>query len=335
MNILLTGGTGYIGSHTAAALSKRGHNVVLFDNLCNSRAEVVDRLSEIAGKPQHFIQGDVLDASLLEATLMKYQIDAVIHFAGLKAVGESVNHPLDYYESNVQGSINLLKTMGRLNIKNLVFSSSATVYGEPKYLPFDESHPTSVSNPYGRTKLNVEEMLQDLTCSDPDWSIVSLRYFNPVGADESGLIGEDPQGIPNNLMPFIAGVAIGRYPHLSIYGGDYPTEDGTCVRDYIHVTDLAAGHCAALDYLEKQTGWQAINLGAGRGVSVLEILRAFEKVSGKKIPFKIVGRREGDVAAYYADATKAYNMLGWRTTKSLEDMCISAWNYIQKQSAQK
>jgi len=327
MNILLTGGTGYIGSHTAVVLTQLGHKVVLFDNLSNSSEWVVQRLEQITEVKTPFIKGDVRDSELLLNTLKNYGIDAVIHFAGLKSVGESVNQPIEYYANNVQGTIVLLQAMQSAGVKNLVFSSSATVYGEPKYLPLDERHPTSATNPYGRSKLHIEEMLNEIAKSDNDWRIACLRYFNPVGAHESGLIGENPRGVPNNLMPYIAQVAAGLRTELNVFGGDYPTKDGTGVRDYIHVIDLAEGHAAALTYLSKATGYQAINLGTGNGYSVFDMVNAFEKTSGCKIPYKVVSRREGDVAACYADPGKARELLSWSAKRGLEDMCASTWRF--------
>ena len=276
MKLLLTGGTGYIGSHTAVVLSQAGHEVVLLDNLCNSKASVLTRLQTIVGKPLPFVQADVRDTEQVTHTLKTHGIQAVIHFAGLKAVGESVAKPLDYFANNVQGTVSLLQAMQTAQVHQLVFSSSATVYGEPQYLPLDEQHPTSATNPYGRTKLHIEEMLHDLAVSNPAWGVVCLRYFNPVGAHDSGLIGEDPNGIPNNLMPFVAQVAAGLRPALQVFGNDYDTPDGTGVRDYIHVMDLAHGHLAAVDFLQKQVGWHAINLGTGQGYSVLDMVRAME-----------------------------------------------------------
>jgi UDP-glucose 4-epimerase len=327
MNILLTGGTGYIGSHTAVVLTQLGHKVVLFDNLSNSSEWVVQRLEQITEVKTPFIKGDVRDSELLLNSLKNYGIDAVIHFAGLKSVGESVNQPIEYYANNVQGTIVLLQAMQSAGVKNLVFSSSATVYGEPKYLPLDERHPTSATNPYGRSKLHIEEMLNEIAKSDNDWRIACLRYFNPVGAHESGLIGENPRGVPNNLMPYIAQVAAGLRTELNVFGGDYPTKDGTGVRDYIHVIDLAEGHAAALTYLSKATGYQAINLGTGNGYSVFDMVNAFEKTSGCKIPYKVVARREGDVAACYADPGKARELLSWSAKRGLEDMCASTWRF--------
>lgn len=332
MNILLTGGTGYIGSHTAVALAQSGHDVTLLDNLSNSDVCVVDRISGIVGKRPFFAQGDVRDTALVRELLKARAIDAVIHFAGLKAVGESVEHPVDYYANNVQGTISLLQAMQAESARSLIFSSSATVYGVPQYLPYDENHPTRAINPYGRTKLHVEEILHDVAQSDASWRIACLRYFNPVGAHESGLIGEDPRGIPNNLMPFIAQVAIGKRSELKVFGDDYPTPDGTGVRDYIHVMDLAEGHVAALGYLSGHAGWSAVNLGTGQGYSVLEVVQAFERANGCAIPYAIAPRRSGDLPAYYASAEQAHKLLGWSAKRSLDDMCASTWRYYQNRS---
>lgn len=325
MNVLLTGGTGYIGSHTAVTLAEAGHRVTLFDNLCNSQRDVVSRLEKITGQAITFVEGDVRDTALLSTTLRQHKIDAVIHFAGLKAVADSVAHPVDYFATNVQGSISLLQAMQANHIKTLVFSSSATVYGVPQYLPYDEAHPTNAINPYGRTKLHVEGMLSDLAASDPVWSIAVLRYFNPVGAHNSALIGELPNGVPNNLMPYLVQVASGRLRELRVFGGDYETRDGTGERDYIHVMDLAEGHLAALDFLSEHTGWHAFNLGTGNSTSVLELVHTFESVTGKAIPVKIVERRAGDLPAYYAKPAKAHQVLGWKAKRGVKEMCLSAW----------
>lgn len=329
MNILLTGGTGYIGSHTAVVLSQLGHKVVLFDNLSNSNKTVVERLAQITNQQFPFVNGDVRDTNLLKNTLSSHSIDAVIHFAGLKAVGESVAKPVDYYANNVQGTVSLLQAMQAQYIKTLVFSSSATVYGKPQYLPLDENQPTSATNPYGRSKLHIEEMLNDLATSAPEWRIACLRYFNPVGAHESGLIGENPSGIPNNLMPYIAQVAAGQRVELSIFGNDYPTPDGTGVRDYIHVMDLAEGHAAALSFLSQTTGWHAVNIGTGKGYSVLEMVQAFESVCGKKLSYRMSPRRAGDVAECYSNPAKASELLKWTAKRSLGDMCESTWRFQQ------
>lgn len=327
MNILLTGGTGYIGSHTAVVLVEAGHKVVLFDNLSNSRRDVVDRLEKITNQSIPFVDGDVRDTSLLSKTIKDYQVDAVIHFAGLKAVGESVEKPIEYFDNNVGGTISLLEAMQENQLKTLVFSSSATVYGEPQYLPIDEKHPTSASNPYGRTKLHIEEMLQDLASSDEGWYIACLRYFNPVGAHESGLIGESPNGTPNNLMPFVSQVAAGKRAKVNVFGDDYPTVDGTGVRDYIHVLDLASGHLAAINFLAGTKGWHAINLGTGYGSSVLEMISQFASSSSRSVPYEVVGRRPGDVASCYASAEKAEKLLKWKATRDLKSMCSSAWKW--------
>jgi UDP-glucose 4-epimerase len=325
--MLLTGGAGYIGSHSAVVLSQAGHEVVLLDNFYNSNPSVLMRLERILGKALPCIEGDVRDTALVAKILQDYKIDAVIHFAGLKAVGESAENPIEYYANNVQGTISMLEAMKFANIKTLIFSSSATVYGAPQYLPIDEDHPTSATNAYGRSKLHIEEMLEDVANSDLDWKIVCLRYFNPVGAHESGLIGEDPSGTPNNLMPFIAQVAAGIQPHLNIYGNNYPTVDGTGVRDYIHVIDLAEGHLAALDYVNKHTGSIAINLGTGFGVSVMEMISSYQNVIDNKVSFKVVGRRPGDISSCYASVDRAKNLLNWTAKKNLIDMCLSSWKW--------
>lgn len=328
MRVLLTGGAGYIGSHTAVALAATGHEVVCLDNFSNSRPEVMDRLESIAGHSIPLIVGDIRDRALLERSIRSHAIDAVIHLAGLKAVGEAVANPLIYYDNNVRGTLSLIEAMIRSSVKTLVFSSSATVYGEPHYLPLDEVHPTSATNPYGRTKLITEGMLTDIAAADSDWRIAVLRYFNPVGAHESGLIGEDPNGVPNNLMPFISRVASGRLERLSVFGGDYNTPDGTGVRDYIHVTDLAAGHLAALRAISNLSNpistW---NLGTGRGYSVLELVRAFERVNGVTVPYQIADRRPGDVASCYASPEKAKAELGWEAALGLDEMCASTWRF--------
>lgn len=328
MNILLTGGTGYIGSHTAAVLVNAGHHVVLYDNLSNSNTDVLGRLETITGQALPFVQGDIRDEGLMRSTLVEHRIDAVIHFAGLKAVGESVAQPLMYYDNNVAGTLSMLKAMQQAGVKQLVFSSSATVYGDPRYLPIDEAHPTGATNPYGRTKLHIEGMLSDLAHAQPDWRIISLRYFNPAGAHESGLIGENPNGIPNNLMPYISRVAKGKLPQLQVFGSDYDTPDGTGVRDYIHVVDLAEGHLAALQVLGSLPhAFEAVNLGTGQGYSVLDMVRAYEDANGCKVPYALVGRRPGDVASCYAKVDKAWTLLGWRARRSLFDMCLSAGNF--------
>lgn len=327
MKVLLTGGTGYIGSHAAVALLDAGHEVILYDNLSNSQRDVVDRVARISNKPVDFVQGDIRDTELLVQVMQQHGVEAVMHFAGLKAVGESVQKPVEYYANNVQGTISLLQAMQRCKVFTMVFSSSATVYGDPQYLPLDEEHPTSATNPYGRTKLHIEEMLREVAQSSPDWRFVCLRYFNPVGAHASALIGEKPNGIPNNLMPYIAQVAHGERTHLNVFGNDYDTPDGTGVRDYIHVVDLAEGHLAALDYAQQHAGWHAINLGTGQGNSVLEMVQAFAKASGQQIPYEIMPRRSGDVAACYARTDKAEQALGWKATRTLQDMCESTWRW--------
>ncbi len=323
--IFVTGGAGYIGSHTCVELLKAGYELVVYDNLSNSSSEALRRVEQISSKPLSFIQGDIRDATRLEEAMKG--CEAVIHFAGLKAVGESVQKPLKYYDNNVGGTIRLLETMQKLGIRAIVFSSSATVYGEPEFLPFSEEHPLRTTNPYAQSKLVIEEMLRDIYRADPSWRIAILRYFNPVGAHESGLIGEDPQGVPNNLMPYIAQVAVGRREHLQIFGGDYDTHDGTGVRDYLHVVDLARGHLAALRLLKRGAICEAINLGTGEGYSVLDVLKAFERVSGVKIPYKIVDRRPGDIAAFYSDPSKAKEMLGWEACYNLEKMCEDTWRW--------
>ena len=332
MNILLTGGLGFIGSHTATVLAAEGHEVVIIDNLCNSQRQTLDSLECITGKKLPFYEGDVRDVPLLKEILKKHHIECVIHFAGLKSVAESGADPLKYFDNNVGGSIALIEAMQAANVKKLIFSSSATVYGEPQYLPYDEAHPLSPMNVYGRTKLQVEEILQDLSKSDPDWSIVCLRYFNPIGAHESGLIGELPQGIPNNLMPYICQVVSGKLPHLNIFGDDYDTKDGTGERDYIHVMDLAEGHLAALVWLQENPGCHAFNLGSGDSFSVLDLLRHFEEASGHKIPYKVVDRRPGDLPEYFAKADKAKNLLNWQAKRDLQSMCDSSWKYQEQLS---
>jgi UDP-glucose 4-epimerase len=327
MNILLTGGTGYIGSHTAVVLAQAGHHVVLFDNFSNSQPDVAQRLQTITGQAMPLIEGDVRDTPLLSQTLQTHQISAVIHFAGLKAVGESVAQPLDYYANNVQGSLSLLQAMQGAKVKTLVFSSSATVYGDPQVLPLDETHPTSATNPYGRSKLHIEEILRDVCLADPALRVLCLRYFNPVGAHASGLIGDNPRGLPNNLMPYLSRVAAGELPHVNVFGNDYPTPDGTGVRDYIHVADLASGHQAALAYLETQAGFDVMNLGTGQGYSVLQMIDAFAAASGHPVPHRIVPRRAGDIAACYARPDKAARLLGWQATRTLQDMCRDTWHW--------
>jgi UDP-glucose 4-epimerase len=325
MNVLLTGGAGYIGSHTAVSLTDAGHHVIILDNFCNSSSQVVDRLERILNQRLPCIEGDIRNTALLIKILQDFKIDAVIHFAGLKAVGESAEKPIEYYANNVQGTISLLEAMKAANVKSLVFSSSATVYGDPQYLPIDEEHPLSATNAYGRSKLHIEVMLKDVVKSDAEWKIMCLRYFNPVGAHKSGLIGEKPFGIPNNLTPYVVQVAAGKLPKLNIYGNDYSTPDGTGVRDYIHVVDLADGHNTALTYLMKNSGWDAINLGTGLGHSVLEIIAAFQEASGQSIPFEVVARRSGDIATCVASVNKAKDLLNWQARYSLQEICASSW----------
>lgn len=327
MNILVTGGAGYIGSITTVQLLAAGLNAVILDNFANSKPAVLARIERVAGRAPVFVQGDVRDRVLLERVLGERQIDAVIHFAGLKAVGESVSMPLAYYDTNVHGTVQLLEAMHAANVRTMVFSSSATVYGEAAKMPLHEELPTSATNPYGRTKLMIEQILADVAASDPSWSMTALRYFNPVGAHESGLIGEDPQGVPNNLMPYIAQVAVGRLPRLRVFGDDYPTPDGTGVRDYIHVVDLADGHLAALRYAHGRRGMHVFNLGTGRGNSVLEMLAAFGRACGRELPYEVVPRRPGDVAACWADPTRAEQTLGWRAARTLDQMCADAWRW--------
>ena len=329
MKVLLTGGAGYIGSHTAVECLAAGHEVVVFDNLSNSSVKSLDRVARIAGKSVTFVQGDIRERAALRALFSRHAIDAVVHFAGLKAVGESVEKPLLYYDNNIAGSIALFEEMTAAGVKSVVFSSSATVYGDPETVPITEDFPLSATNPYGRSKLFIEEMLRDIALADAGWNIALLRYFNPVGAHESGLIGEDPRGIPNNLMPYVAQVAVGRLPQLSVFGGDYPTPDGTGVRDYIHVVDLARGHVAALNKLLKLGGVQAWNLGTGRSVSVLDMVHAFEAASGRPVPYRIVARRAGDVAQCWADPSRAARDLDWRAEYDLPRMCADAWRWQQ------
>ena len=328
--ILVTGGAGFIGSHCCVELLESGYEVIIMDNLSNSKEESVNRIRQITGKSVTFYRTDMLDLPGMEQIFSNHSIDAVIHFAGLKAVGESVAKPLEYYHNNLTGTLLLLQAMRKYSCKKLVFSSSATVYGVHNPVPYTEDMPTSATNPYGYTKVMIEQILSDLHTADPEWSVVLLRYFNPIGAHESGLIGEDPNGIPNNLLPYVSQVAIGKLPQLQVYGDDYDTPDGTGVRDYIHVVDLALGHLKAIDYSMAHTGVEAINLGTGRGTSVLEIVHAFEKACGHEIPYQIVGRRAGDIATCYADASKAKELLGWEATRGIEEMCRSSWNFIQK-----
>jgi len=324
MTILVTGGAGFVGSHTCVELLAAGHDVVVLDSLDNGHAEALARVAEIAGRPVPLVEGDVRDADLVERTLRAHGCAAVIHFAGLKAVGESVAEPLRYYDVNVTGALRVLQAMDRAGVRRLIFSSSATVYGDPDRLPIPEDHPLRATNPYGRTKLIVEDMLRDLHAADPAWTLVMLRYFNPVGAHPSGRLGEDPRGVPNNLMPYVAQVATGRRPELRVWGADYPTRDGTGERDYIHVVDLARGHVAALERLTAPQ-CTAINLGTGRAQSVLEVVAAFGRAAGREVPHALHPRRPGDVAACYAAAERAAEMLGWRAERDLDAMCRDAW----------
>ncbi|AEV21020.1 MULTISPECIES: UDP-glucose 4-epimerase GalE [Geobacillus] len=327
MAILITGGAGYIGSHTCVELLNAGYDIVVIDSFANSKPEALRRVQEIAQRDFPYYQADLLERDALEAVFAKHSIEAVIHFAGLKAVGESVAVPLLYYHNNITGTLVLLDVMRQYGVKNIVFSSSATVYGMPDRVPITEDFPLRPMNPYGRTKWMIEEILRDLYVSDPSWSIALLRYFNPIGAHPSGRIGEDPNGIPNNLMPYITQVAVGKLKELRVFGNDYPTIDGTGVRDYIHVVDLAIGHVKALEKVLAATGVEAYNLGTGRGYSVLEVVSAFERATGVNIPYKIVDRRPGDVAVCYADPTKAKRELGWIAARGIEDMCRDAWRW--------
>ena len=327
MKVLVTGGAGYIGSHTVILLIEAGHDVVVFDNFSNASKKSIARVEKITGRSIETIEGDVRSRSDLEAVFKNHTIDTVIHFAGLKAVGESVEQPLKYYDNNFHGTAVLCSVMAQHGCKSIVFSSSATVYGDPHTTPITEDFPTSATNPYGRTKLFVEEMLRDLYISDNEWKVVLLRYFNPVGAHISGTIGEDPHGIPNNLMPFIAQTAVGKRECLSVFGDDYETHDGTGVRDYIHVVDLADGHVKALEKMSEFSEVMTINLGTGEGYSVLDMVKAFEKASGKKIPYKIAPRRAGDIATCYADPSYAKEVLGWESTRSIEQMCQDVWRW--------
>ena len=331
MKILLTGGIGYIGSHTLVELLENNYEVVVIDNFFNSKKEVIENIKKITNKDFKFYEGDVCDKSILRKIFEENKIDAVIHFAGYKAVGESVKKPLMYYRNNLDSTLSLLEIMDEFNCKNLVFSSSATVYGKPETLPIKESSPLSATNPYGETKLVIETILKDLYKSDNEWNIVILRYFNPVGAHESGLIGENPNGIPNNLMPYIVKVATKEYDHLNIFGNDYSTVDGTGVRDYIHVVDLAQGHVKAIEYINKNCGLDVINLGTGKGYSVLEMVKAFEEANDINVPYEIQERRPGDIDACYADVSYANEKLGFVAHKNLKDMCKDAYNYIKRQ----
>jgi len=327
--ILVTGGAGFIGSHTCVALAAAGYTPLILDNLCNSDARVVDRLARINGAAPRLIEGDVRDRALLDRLFQEHPIGGVIHFAGLKAVGDSVADPITYYDNNVNGTLVLAAAMQSAGVRTLIFSSSATVYGDPDRSPIPETAPRRPANPYGRSKLMVEEALADLQHAHPAWRIALLRYFNPVGAHESGLIGEHPQGKPNNLMPFVCQVAVGLRERLAIFGGDYPTPDGTGVRDYVHVMDLAEGHVAALRHAEEQPGLVTLNLGTGRGESVLDVVKAFERASGRPIPYDIGPRRPGDVPAYWADPSRAQTVLGWQAQRDLDRMCVDSWRWQQ------
>lgn len=328
--ILVTGGTGYIGSHTVVELLAAGKDVLILDNYANSSPKVLERIAKISGRAPAFREGDIRDADGLRALFAAHRIEAVIHFAGLKAVGESVEQPLTYYDNNVNGTLCLLQAMRQAGVRRLVFSSSATVYGDPHRVPIREDFPLQATNPYGRSKLMVEEMLRDLQRAEADWQIAILRYFNPVGAHPSGLIGENPNGIPNNLMPFVAQVAVGKRAQLSVFGDDYPTPDGTGVRDYIHVVDLAQGHLAALAALARSGQSLTVNLGTGQGYSVLDMVRAFEAASGRPVPYQIVARRAGDIATCYADPQLAGELLGWQARRGIGEMCADAWRWQSK-----
>lgn len=330
MAILVTGGVGFIGSHTVVELLKAGKEVVIVDNFSNSKPEALRRIQQISGKQPRFYEADLLDKPAVDKIFEENSIDSVIHFAGFKAVGESVYKPLEYYHNNITGTLLLCQSMREHGCKRIVFSSSATVYGMNNPVPFCEGMPTSATNPYGYTKVMIEQILTDLHTAYPEWTVILLRYFNPVGAHESGLIGEDPSGIPNNLLPYIAQVAIGKLPCLSVYGDDYDTPDGTGVRDYIHVVDLALGHLKAIDFAMSYTGVESINLGTGNGYSVLDMVHGFEKASGKTVTYKIMPRRAGDIASCYADSSKAKKLLGWEATLGLDSMCSSMWNFTVK-----
>ncbi len=331
MKILVTGGAGFIGSHTCVELLEAGYDVVVVDNLCNSSEKSLDRVEQITGKKVTFYKADILDEAALTAIFEKEKIYAVIHFAGLKAVGESVKKPIEYYTNNIAGTLVLLRVCRAFGVKNIIFSSSATVYGDPLTIPVDETCPKqNATNPYGQTKSMLEQILMDVVVSDPEWSVILLRYFNPIGAHKSGLIGEDPQGIPNNLVPYIAQVAVGRREYLSVFGNDYDTPDGTGVRDYIHVVDLARGHVMALKKFAEEPKVRIYNLGTGRGYSVLEVLHAYEKACGKTLPYQIKERRAGDIATNYADASLAKKELGWEATMDLDEMCRDSWNWQSK-----
>jgi UDP-glucose 4-epimerase len=327
--ILVTGGAGFIGSHTSVALAQAGYKLVIFDNLSNSHIDVMNRIASLCNQSPEFVQGDIRDNKALDELFRNYSIDAVMHFAGLKAVGESIKKPIHYYDNNVIGTLQLISAMKRSAVRTLVFSSSATVYGDPFEVPIREDFERSATNPYGRSKIIIEDILADLSRSDSDWRIARLRYFNPVGAHESGLIGEAPQGLPNNIMPYLAKVAAGHLKYLNVWGNDYPTIDGTGVRDYIHVCDLAEGHIAALNYINLDPRMLTVNLGSGIGYSVLDLIKTFEMVCGYSIPYKIGSRRAGDIAECWADITMAHQLLGWKPSRNLEKMCIDAWRWQQ------
>ena len=327
-NVLITGGAGYIGTHTAVELINKNYKVIIYDNLSNSSKIAVDRVSEITGKEITFYEADILDKEKLKEVLINEKIDVLIHCAALKSVGESVSKPLEYYHNNITGTLTTLEAMQEVGVKNIIFSSSATVYGNPKSVPITEDFPKGeCTNPYGWSKSMMEQIMTDLQKSDPEWKVVLLRYFNPIGAHKSGKIGEDPRGIPNNLLPYIAQVAVGKLDYLRVFGDDYPTHDGTGMRDYIHVVDLAKGHVCAIDKLDKLNGVSIINLATGNGYSVLDVVKSFEKASGQKIPYKIVGRREGDIAECFADAKKAYELLGWQAENGIDEMCEDSYRW--------
>jgi len=332
LKILITGGAGFIGSHTALELISNGYEVVILDNFSNADSGVISKIQKLVKKPISCITMDIRNQIKLENVLREHAFDGVIHFAGLKAVGESVRDPFNYYDQNVNGALSLLQSMKSVSVKKLIFSSSATVYGNPQYLPIDEMHPLNPQNPYGRTKYFIEEIMKDMATVDPEWKIICLRYFNPVGAHPSGLLGESPKGTPNNLMPLIAQVASGKYPKVKVFGNDYPTIDGSGVRDYVHVCDLAEGHLAALQYLQKNNGWHAVNLGTGIGTSVLELINEFQSVTSTSIPYEVTIRRSGDVASCYADVLKAKKIFGWASSINLTQMCQDAWRWesVQK-----
>lgn len=335
MKVLVTGGAGYIGSHTAVELLEAGFEIVIVDNFSNSKPFVLDKIKKITGRDFIFYEADLCDSTSVAKIFKENEISSVIHFAGLKAVGESVEKPMEYYHNNILSTLVLCETMARHGCKSIVFSSSATVYGDPASVPIKEDFPRHATNPYGSTKLMIEDILTDICKSDNEWGVVLLRYFNPIGAHKSGLIGEDPNGIPNNLLPFVAKVAIGELPVLSVFGDDYDTPDGTGVRDYIHVVDLARGHVGALKKLKKDRGVHVYNLGTGKGYSVLEVVRAFEKAGGRKVNYKIAPRRPGDIAKCFADATKAYNELGWKALHDINEMCEDAWRFTQNNSKER